>query len=115
MTIPWGAPGFNTSGLHYEQCAYASWSRARWLLHQIMLHRVAYKTARWCKTYNIPVRFLTGEHIATFKGGVVPAGITTHREITISGQYGDDHQDPGSNYPRRYVMGLTRVYRKAMR
>lgn len=113
-TIPWGAPGFNTSGLHFEQCSWARWPRARWLTQHIMLHRVAYKTARWCKEYDIPVRFLTGAFIAEHYPNV-PAGITTHLEITRSGKYGDTHTDPGLGYPRRMVMGLTRIYRKAMR
>jgi hypothetical protein len=108
--VPWGAPGFNTSGLHIEQAAYASWRKPRWLLHSVMLHRTAYKTARWCKRYHIPIRFLTGEHIASTYPNV-PPGITTHVEITRSGKYGDTHTDPGAGYPRRYVMGLVRVYR----
>ncbi len=113
LTVPWGAPGFNFCGLHIEQAASASWGKARWLMHSVMLHRTAYKTARWCKQYHVPVRFLTGAEIATAYPHV-PAGITTHWEITKSGKYGDTHTDPGAGFPRRYTMGLVRFYRSLM-
>jgi len=112
--IPWAAPSFNSNGVHIEQCGFAAWSKLTWLKHQVMLHRTAYKTARFCKLYHIPVRFCGKARLLAGE-----PGITTHAEVTAYNEAkglptGGAHTDPGPNYPRRYVMGLTRVYRAAM-
>lgn len=107
--IPWGAPGVNTTGLHIEQCGFASWSKARWLLHQPMLHRTAYKTARWCLKYNIPVRFVDA---AGLKAGL--HGITTHAEASLAFTPGG-HTDPGPNYPKGHVITLTKMYKHVLK
>lgn len=107
--IPWGAPGANTSGLHIEQCGFASWSKARWLLHQPMLHRTAYKSARFCRKYHIPVRLLTP---AELKAGM--RGIVTHNIVSQAFTPGG-HTDPGPNYPVGYVLRLTKMYKRLSR
>jgi hypothetical protein len=61
---PVGCAGANSQGFHIEQCGFASWSKARWLLHQPMLHRTAYKTALHCKLFHIPVRLVYASELA---------------------------------------------------
>jgi hypothetical protein len=120
--IPWGAPPLNTNGFHIEQCGYAAWSRARWLLHRNTIRRAAYKAAVRMKWYNIPARVLTVEDlIADYylpadvqaqnaaNQGPLRGGIVTHK--TISAAYHEsDHTDPGDGYPidlfLRYVQGF---------
>jgi hypothetical protein len=111
---PWGAPSFNTNGLHIEQCGYASWSRKRWLLHQPMLHRTAYKTAVWCKRHGIPPYFVDVEGLLAGHHG-----ITTHAQITLYNNAkglpnGGGHTDPGTGYPTAYVAWLVRHYMKGL-
>jgi len=112
--IPWGAPNANQDGFHIEQCGYASWSKARWLLHLPMLHRTAYKVAVHCLKFNLPVEFV--DHVGLLAGH---KGVTTHAEVSaytraakLSGD--DTHTDPGSGYPIGLVMFLARRYRKKL-
>lgn len=108
--IPWAAPGLNTTGFHIEQCGFAAWSKARWMLHQPMLHRTAYKTARICHRYGIPVKLVRA---AGIRAGV--PGVTTHHEVTLAFPAINDHTDPGPHYPIGFVMALAQIYRKTMR
>ncbi len=111
ITIPWGAPGFNSTGFHIEQCGYASWSRARWLMHQPMLHRAAYKAAAACKRFHIPPVIVDADGL---RKGL--HGVTTHGACTASGMSpGGTHTDPGAGYPLYYVGMLIRAYYKVMK
>lgn len=109
--IPWGAPGANTDGFHIEQLGYASWTKAEWMQHDDMLHRVAYKVAQHCKLFGIPCKYRTA---AAVKAGT--PGVTTHLQITRSGIGGaaGTHTDPGTGYPIGYVMALAQAYLKAL-
>jgi hypothetical protein len=114
--IPWGAPGANTNGFHIEQCGYASWSKARWMLHVRMLRRVAYKLAVHSHKFGIPLRFVTADELRHY-GVLGVSGVTTHLAITESGigGPGGTHTDPGDNYPLGFVLWLAKRYRRGMR
>jgi hypothetical protein len=112
--IPWGAANANSDGFHIEQCGYASWSKARWLVHSIMLHRAAYKIAVHCRKFDLPVRFVDAAGLAAGHKGV-----TTHAEVSAYTREqhlaGDDtHSDPGSGYPIGLVLWLARHYHKGL-
>lgn len=110
LVTPYAAPPLNTHGFHIEQCGYASWSRARWLLHCGTIRRAAYKAALRCKWYKIPVRLLLApaalqaDFGAMIEGGVpgVPGpmrgGITTHAVVSQT-YHQSTHTDPGDGYP----------------
>lgn len=96
--IPWGAPPFNSYGLHIEQCGYAHWTGQEWLQHKATIQRTAQASAYLCKAYDIPVRFLTPLNCKAR----IP-GITSHRNVSLAfGQ--SDHTDPGADYPIDYFM-----------
>ena len=102
--IPWGAPGANYRGLHYEQCGWASWTQFLWSkTHRRTMLRCAWKVARDCKRYGNAVRWLTD---AQLKAG--ESGITDHN--TCSRVFGGTHTDPGPGYPRRLFMTFVRTF-----
>jgi hypothetical protein len=111
--IPWAAPPCNTNGFHIEQCGYAKWSKATWLLHIKTIRRAAYKIAQHKKQFkaagnNIPLFFVDA---AGLKAG--QRGITTHAEITKA--FGKStHTDPGTGYPTGLLCWLARRYYKQM-
>src|SRR6266487_1706568 len=109
LEVPWGAPPLNHSGFHIEHVAYSAWPRCRWMLHQPMLHRSAYKAASRCKKFNIPVVWLDVEAVRKRLPGV-----TSHRNVSYA-FHETDHTDPGLGFPYKYWMGLVKLYRKAMR
>lgn len=102
--IPWGAPGANYHGLHYEQAGHANWATVVWSeKHRLTLQRTAYRVAVRVVKYNTPVQFCTA---AMLRAGV--KGITTHAECTKA--FGGDHTDPGAFWPRRLFMSYVRGY-----
>lgn len=105
LTIPWGAPGANTDGLHIEICGYAKWTRSQWLSRRTMLRRAAYRVSKWCWQYDIPIRRLT---VAQVRGRKVK-GITCHNDVSQSFK-GSDHWDPGLNFPWDVFMGYVNQY-----
>lgn len=107
-SIPWAAPGANSTGVHIELAAYARWTRAQWLLRPLLLRRAAYKTAKYCKVYGLPPVFRTAAELRDGKRGV-----TTHAECTKA--FGGDHTDPGPNFPLGVFMGLVRYYHKRVK
>lgn len=101
MVIPWGAPPFNSRGLHIEQCGYAKWTRPEWMRHRATIDRTARAAAYWAKAYRIPIRWLTPAACKAYR-----SGITSHANVSAAfGQ--SDHTDPGSGYPYDYF--LTKV------
>lgn len=95
LTIPWGAPPLNTTGLHIEQAGHAAWAKARWLMHIKTIQRAAYQSARWCDTYKIEPRWLTVDEL---RSDLQRSGITSHSNVSKA--FGKtDHSDPGRGYP----------------
>lgn len=107
--IPWGAPPFNSRGLHIEQCGYAKWTRAEWLSHRATIDKAALITAQWANAYRIPITWLS---VAGCKAQ--RSGITSHRNVSQAfGQ--SDHYDPGDptnnkHYPYDYFMAKVNAY-----
>lgn len=103
--IPWGAPGANYHGLHYEQVGFVTWSKFLWSrTHRRTIARTAWKVARDLKRYgNRPV-WLTEEKLRAGER----RGITDH--ATCSKVFGGDHTDPGPNWPRALFMSLVKTF-----
>lgn len=94
-----GAPPLNDCGLHIEQAGQAKYTRAQWMELEPTIIRCAFVVATWCKTYSIPVKFLSvadlkaaGDHPAK------PQGITTHANVSDA-WHQSSHWDPGGGYP----------------
>lgn len=104
-TIPWGAPGVNTGGLHIEQCGFAHWTRVQWLLHEVTLRRSAAKAARWAHMYGIPLRWVGPVGLLIRKKGV-----TTHKDASVAFRIFGGHTDPGPNFPKDKWMQWAREY-----
>jgi hypothetical protein len=102
--IPWGAPGANYIGLHYEQAGFAQWSEKTWLEKFRTLRRTALKAAQDSRRYGIKIRWLSAE---AMKSGV-KNGFTDHDECSKA--FGGSHWDPGPGWPRKRVMGMMRAY-----
>ena len=103
--IPWGAPGVNTTGLHIEQCGFASWTRQQWLLHEVTLRRSAAKAARWAHMYDIPLRWVGPAGLLVRRKGV-----TTHRDASIAFRIFGGHTDPGPSFPKDKWMQWAHEY-----
>jgi len=93
--IAWHAPGANRSGIGIEHVGYAKQSAAEWTddFSEEQLIRSAALTARLCKKWGIPVRFVDAEGL---KRG--DAGITTHDAVSHAFKK-STHYDPGSHFP----------------
>lgn len=93
--IAWHAPGANRSGIGIEHVGYAKQSAAEWTddFSEEQLVRSAALTARLCKKWGIPVRFVDAEGL---KRG--DAGITTHDAVSRAFKK-STHYDPGSHFP----------------
>jgi hypothetical protein len=109
-TIPWGAPGANLNGIHYEQMGKASWSREQWFdKAKPTLDRTAWLLAKnhnrlEAANVHVPLRALTDAELRDHKHG-----ITTHRQLTRALGIGT-HTDPGSGYPLAWVIERARHY-----
>ena len=126
LTIPWGAPPLNTTGLHCELAGYSAWKPADWLKRQRMLQRAAWQYAKWSIKYDIPIRWLTAKQLKqlTAVPGKGKGGFTSHAEISKA--WGKtDHSDPGPGFltasgspsktvPRLLLMGYVKKYRAQM-
>lgn len=101
--IPWGAPPFNSQGVHIEQCGYAKWARATWLKHAKTIELCALWTAHYCINFDIPPVWLSPAKCKERR-----PGITSHRNVAIAFSL-TDHSDPGNPkdnkfYPYDYFM-----------
>lgn len=112
LTVAWGAPPLNTSGLHVECAGKASFTRTEWLRsYAPMFERVGYLVAVKCRKYGIPMRVLTatqlkriGQNPTKGKGG-----ITTHNAVSDAWKQ-SDHWDPGKGFPMDIVMAFVEHY-----
>lgn len=93
MVIAWHARGANTNGLGLEIAGFASWSRAEWMSHMPRLQEAARIHAGWCRTYGIPLV------------ESVTRGYHAH-----AGLPGNDHTDPGPNFPWTAYLDLVRCF-----
>lgn len=102
--IPWAAPGANTKGFHIEQCGFARWTSAEWMLNKLTLQRAAYKTAYHCHLFKIPAVWLTAAELSAGK-----KGISSHFNCTQAFG-GGTHWDPGTGWPRTTFMAMVKTY-----
>lgn len=100
LTIPWGATGANTNGLHVEICGRAAWTRQEWRDRPTMLDRAAFKVAVWCFHYGIPRRWVGPLGLKLRR-----AGLTTHLDVNTAFK-GGTHWDPGDGFPRDVFLDL---------
>jgi hypothetical protein len=126
LTIPWGAPPLNTTGLHCELAGYARYKPSEWLARRRMLKRTAWLYAQWSIKYAIPVRWLKAKQLRQLSAipGWGKGGFTSHAEISKA--WGKtNHTDPGPGFetpsgtkqktvPRDVLMFWTRRYRKRL-
>jgi hypothetical protein len=77
----------NRQGLHFELCCTPG-DNFHTRKCSRMLHRAAYKTAQWCKRYEIPARYLTDAELRAGK-----RGITDHAQITRAFRVAHGHTD----------------------
>lgn len=110
--IPWGAPGANYHGLHFEQAGFAAWHRNEWTpKHHAEIDRCAFKVAFHIRKYRAngcKVVFL--DHTDLERGRL--KGITTHAECTKA--FGGTHTDPGAGYPIDVFMARCEAFYAAM-
>ena len=100
--VSWTAPPRNSDGLHIEICGRAAASKIEWYRHQANLKRAAWIVAEWCKTHDIPARWLTDRQLDHNY-----AGLTTHRQVSRVYRK-SDHTDPGPHFPSRYFLYLVK-------
>lgn len=98
----------NRRGIHYELCARASWSKAKWLDPSYglpMLKLAAAQVAKDCRKWNIPIRKITASQAAD---GV--KGILGHADVTkaFPADRGS-HTDPGPNFPWSEFLVMVKV------
>jgi hypothetical protein len=102
-----GAPPFNQEGLHIEQPGLTTWTREKWLSHDVQLQRVARHVAAWCLKYDIPVVLL---HTADLKRlGEKARGITYHAAVSEAFRQ-STHTDPEPNYPWDVFMAYVKAF-----
>jgi hypothetical protein len=103
--IPWGAPGANYHGMHFEQAGYVTWTQVLWSRkHRNTVKRTAYKVALHCKKYGVRRRWLVAKQLAAG----IRDGITDHMQCTLA--FGGNHTDPGLTYPRKLFMFFVHFY-----
>lgn len=107
--IPWGAPGANYHGLHYEQAGYARYLSRNWMRHYRTIDRTAWKMARDARRYGLEVRWLDAHAL----GRGLRNGQTSHLQCTRA--FGGTHTDPGRGYPRHLLMRRVRHHHEDLR
>ncbi len=91
--VAYGAKGYNYVGFHIEICGFGRWSREEWLSHKPRLEQAATFHAAANLRYGIPlVESLTN-------------GYHSHRGLP-----GNDHTDPGPNFPWDYYLSRVRAH-----
>lgn len=112
LTVAWGAPPLNRSGLHVECAGKASFTRGEWLRNYApMFERVGYLVAAKCRKYDIPLRVLTASQLKRIgeNPGKGKGGITTHDAVSDAWQE-SNHWDPGKGFPLDIVMAFVEHY-----
>ena len=108
--IPWGAIGANTTGLHYELAARASYATVVWKRdHREMLNRAAFLVAKDCVKYGIKPKMIRKKGLRAGR-----PGICGHLHVSKAFP-GSGHYDPGYFFPWVYFMHLVRKQVKRMR
>lgn len=98
--IPWGAPGANFHGLHYEQAGQASWGGVVWSRdHRDTIDRTAWKMARDARKYGIRIKWLDAKALRRGERN----GQTSHLQCTLAFGPKGGHSDPGRGYPYAYL------------
>lgn len=99
--VPWaaGSPA-NERGLHICFIGRASQSRAEWLAQTAQLAAAARVVADWCKRYNIPATWLTGDRMRAGSRGI------GGHDTTVAAWHSTDHTDPGAGFPRAEFVAL---------
>ena len=103
LVVSWTAPPLNQNGLHIELCGRAAYSKLEWYRHQATLKRAAWQVARWCRSFNVPPRWLSNTELDEGED----KGIVTHSQVSEVWKM-STHWDPGKGFPRRYFMYLVR-------
>jgi N-acetyl-anhydromuramyl-L-alanine amidase AmpD len=98
--IAWHAPGANHNGIGLEHAGYARQTRHEWFdaYSTKMLLLSAKLTARLCKKYGIPVRFVSPPGLMNEE-----RGITTHRAVSAAFRR-SSHTDPGTAFPMEWYL-----------
>ena len=93
----WTQALFNSAAISTELCAFASWSRAEWERHPVMLENCRRWIAEECSAAGIPLLRIGAS--AAQGGGT---GVCGHVDL---GAAGGGHWDPGPNFPWDRVLG----------
>jgi len=92
----WTAAAANPYSIQAELCAFASWDRATWLAHPVMLDNAGAWVGEECARFGIPLTLLDN---AGAQGGA--AGVCMHEDL---GPAGGGHWDCGPDFPWDVVM-----------
>jgi N-acetyl-anhydromuramyl-L-alanine amidase AmpD len=103
--VAWHAPGANHNGIGIELCGRAKQTRAEWLdeISHPTLCIGAGLTARLCKRFNLPVRFVPREGLINKM-----TGITTHFEVSRAFKK-STHTDPGPGFPMDWFLQQVQI------
>jgi N-acetyl-anhydromuramyl-L-alanine amidase AmpD len=106
--VAWAAPGANHNGIQLEHAGYARQTQAEWHdpYSQAMLRLSAKLTARLCRKYGIPIRWLSA---ADLKAG--KRGITSHANVSAA-FHKSTHWDPGPAFPHEEYIEAVRGPRR---
>lgn len=104
----WACPFFNRTGIHLEHAGFAAQTDKGWSddYSQAMLHLSARLAAKLSTKYDIPVRRLTLDEVR--KGTV--KGFMGHWDATRAGVGGNNHTDPGKDFPWSDYLALVKHY-----
>lgn len=104
--IAYAAPGANHDGLHHELAGYARQTTKQWLdeSSRAVMNRAAYRVAKECKKYGIPIRHLSNEELRAGRRGLVG-----HRQVSEVYDL-STHTDPGPNFPWGHFLDRVRYW-----
>ena len=109
--LAWHARGASKGSIGIEQEGYASFTSADWMSPQgsAMWHNTARLLADINQRRGIPLRFISGQALRDAyadHSNLAAGGVTTHRALTEAGVGGNDHTDPGTEYPMAEVLAV---------
>jgi N-acetyl-anhydromuramyl-L-alanine amidase AmpD len=87
----WTAGNANPYSIQAELCAMAEWNRVQWEQHPTMLDNCKQWIQEEAGRFNIPIRKISESEAAAGQAGVVG-----HTDLGFAG---NDHWDPGPNFP----------------
>lgn len=99
--VAWCAPGRNHNGIHFEHAGYARQTRSEWLddYGKAMLDLSGWNFARVGNLWNVPLKKLSVAEVSAGKRGII-----SHWDLTLAGIAGNNHTDPGKNFPWDYFL-----------